>query len=168
MTRRGPSVLMLAVLGAVAQTFGCGRPAPPASAPPSAAATTAPLPPFLPPTVHAAPDLVPQVEVLSEDVVQTSYALPSGGAPVYGHAPDYHWLSGELLYSEARAVWRLRYAPATEDDAYGGSVTLTGKELTPVNHQGACVRVEGVLQKPDGREPNPSFRVEKIQILPRR
>src|SRR5262249_19173803 len=40
----------------------------------------------------------------------------------YGHAPDYHWLIGEL--QQWRKEWRLRYAPIDEEDTYGGTVTL--------------------------------------------
>ena len=86
-------------------------------------------------------------------------------APGYGHAPDFSWLTGELQHLLSRNVWRLRYAPADQEDRYGGTVLLVGDELPAECRPGQIVRVEGELVNPESDEPRPPYRVRKVQIL---
>jgi hypothetical protein len=86
--------------------------------------------------------------------------------PSYGHAPDYRWLTGELSFSPVRNAWRLRFADAEEDDAYGGSVTLIAPASPTTYHNGQRVRIEGELNDPCSQEPSPAYRVHYIQPLP--
>jgi hypothetical protein len=83
-----------------------------------------------------------------------------------GHAADYHWLIGELQYSEVRSVWRLRYAGAEADDSFGGSVTLLAPSPMTAYRSGQRVFVEGQLIDPHSTEPSPSYRVQSIQPIP--
>lgn len=83
----------------------------------------------------------------------------------FGHAPDYSWLTGEVEHIRARNVWRLRYAPADQEDRYGGTVVLVGDGLPADRHNGQIVRVEGQLVNPDTSEARPPYWVRSFQLL---
>ena len=87
---------------------------------------------------------------------------PTPARPEFGRAPDYRWLQGELLFSSVRGVWRLRYAAADDDDAYGGSVTLVDVDARLGLHAGQRVRVEGRLINPRSSEASPFYHVLKV------
>lgn len=78
-------------------------------------------------------------------------------------AEDYRWLVGELQYVHVRAVWRLRYAGAEEEDRHGGSVTLVETGSMSGFQSGQIVRVEGELVNPDVTGPSPAYRVRLIE-----
>jgi hypothetical protein len=110
------------------------------------------------------------------EIVQTRYRPPSadlsGAADnkppeqiEFGRAPDYGWLQGELLFSSVRGVWRMRYAAADDDDAYGGSVTLVGIDSRLALHAGQRVRIKGRLINPRSNEPSPFYRVLSVQAV---
>jgi hypothetical protein len=82
-----------------------------------------------------------------------------------GHAADYSWLTGELQYLAARNVWRLRYAPADQEDRYGGSVLLVGDALPAERKSGQIVRVEGQLVNPETSEARPPYWVRTFEVL---
>jgi hypothetical protein len=84
--------------------------------------------------------------------------------PGLAHAPDYGWLTGELEHIRAKNVWRLRYAPADQEDRYGGAVQLVGDGLPPGCKSGQLVRVEGQLVNPDAG-PRPPYWIRSFQLL---
>jgi hypothetical protein len=88
--------------------------------------------------------------------------LPRRG---YGRAEDYAWLTGELQYLRSKNVWRLRYAPADQEDRFGGTVVLVGNALPADCKSGQIVRVEGQLVNPDTDRPRPPYWVRSIKIL---
>jgi hypothetical protein len=82
----------------------------------------------------------------------------------FAHAADYGWLTGELEHIQAKNVWRLRYAPADQEDRYGGAVQLVGDSLPPGCKSGQVVRVEGQIVNPDAG-PRPPYWVRSFQLL---
>jgi len=94
-------------------------------------------------------------------------ARPDGEDPPipYNHAPDYHWLTGELRYSPARAAWCVHYATQEEEDRHGGSVTLIAPGKLTGLHSGQAVCVEGELVNPQADEPSPSYRLRNVRPL---
>jgi hypothetical protein len=110
------------------------------------------------------------------EIIQTYYR-PAGSEPnltvdsksatqlEFGRAANYEWLQGELSYSSVRGVWRLRYASADEDDAYGGSVTLLDVSPTFALEAGQRVRVRGRLINPRSTEPSPYYHVLHLEPL---
>ncbi len=83
----------------------------------------------------------------------------------YGHAADYGWLLGELEYLRSKNVWRLRYAPADQEDRHGGTVLLVADSLPPDCKNGQVVRVEGQLVNPESDEPRPPYWVRTLRVL---
>lgn len=127
------------------------------------------------PIFQQTPIELPLAEAGNE-IVQTRYRPPStdvtgavdSKSPVqveFGRAPDYGWLQGELLFSSVRGVWRMRYAAADDDDAYGGSVTLVGIDSRLALHAGQRVRIKGRLINPRSNEPSPFYRVLSVQAV---
>ncbi len=125
------------------------------------------------PLLQQTPIEKPAVEPGNE-IVQTRYRPSSADLPgtvdnktsvqfEFARAPDYGWLQGELLFSSVRRLWRLRYAAADDDDAYGGSVTLVGIDSPLALHAGQRVRVKGRLINPRSNEPSPYYRVLSVQ-----
>ena len=84
--------------------------------------------------------------------------------PGYAHADDYGSLTGELEHIRAKNVWRLRYAPADQEDRYGGSVQLVGDGLPPDCKSGQVVRVEGQVMNPEAG-PRPPYWVRSFKLL---
>jgi hypothetical protein len=113
---------------------------------------------------------VPRNDVTAPEPEQSLPPVPEvaspskfASVPGYGHADDYGWLMGELQYFSARNVWRLRYAPADQEDRYGGAVQLVGEGVPADHTSGEMVRVEGQLVNPDSGDPRPSFWVRGIR-----
>jgi hypothetical protein len=86
-------------------------------------------------------------------------------APCFGHAPDYHWLSGQVEYSRILHAWRLRYASVDESDRFAGSVTLVENAHVGYLRDGEYVRVVGHLVNPDADGPAPAYRIESFQVI---
>jgi hypothetical protein len=170
----------LGILGSVL-VLGCGEPgaAIPEGASPAAAAERAPVaavpdratptePARLPPLLESQPlegsGGSPASGVSEARQVGYTQPEPKNG-PAYGHAPDYGWLVGTLHYSAVRKVWRLRFAAAEDPDRYGGSVTLIAPEAIPPSLNGKWVRAEGNLSPSSESDPNPGYRVRRLQPL---
>ncbi len=83
--------------------------------------------------------------------------------PAFGHAPDYSWLCGELQYQARTDVWRLRYAPVTEEDRYGGAVRIIPTGPMTAYRSGQIVRVEGYLQNSATELADPPYQVRYMQ-----
>jgi len=83
----------------------------------------------------------------------------------FGHAADYGWLMGELEYLHSKNVWRLRYAPADQEDRHGGTVLLVADSLPSDCKSGQVVRIEGQLVNPESDEPRPPYWVRTLQVL---
>jgi hypothetical protein len=66
------------------------------------------------------------------------------------------------VVQQFRNTWRLRYAPADQDDPYGGSVVLEGAGVENLR-DGQRVQVRGTLIPPTSRTSPARFRVESIQ-----
>src|SRR5262249_17329082 len=81
-----------------------------------------------------------------------------------GHAEDYSWLRGEIEYSRLANGWRLRYASVDDDDAYGGSVTLSGDQLQDLK-DGMRVMVKGEMREAESRRSAPTYRVVSFEML---
>jgi hypothetical protein len=86
-------------------------------------------------------------------------------APCFGHAPDYHWLSGQVEYSRILHAWRLRYASVDETDRFAGSVTLIENAHVGYLRDGEYVRVVGHLVNPDADGPAPAYRIESFHVI---
>src|SRR5437667_9929545 len=74
---------------------------------------------------------VPEMPTNESSVPETPSIAPapesSTTAPpeVMSHAEDYTWLKGTLEYMHADSGhWKVRYAPLSEEDTFGGSVVL--------------------------------------------
>ncbi|CAN5357856.1 hypothetical protein BH10PLA2_BH10PLA2_40010 [soil metagenome] len=98
------------------------------------------------------------------DPVSTATAKPATKIE-FGRAANYEWLQGELIFSSVRGVWRLRYAAADDDDAYGGSVTLLDISPNVALQAGQRVRVLGRLINPRSTEPSPYYHVSQLETL---
>jgi hypothetical protein len=168
------------IVGA-ALVLGCSRgqcPAPPAALPLAASPRAAGGPQdTTAATVPAEPRATRRPEVRVLEVLSAKCAAaeqdagpsndPWAAAAVYGHAPDYRWLTGELRYSPARGAWCLHYASEEEEDRHGGSVTLVGTGPMTGLRPGQAVRVEGQMIDPNTREPSAPYRVHRLRPLPR-
>lgn len=84
------------------------------------------------------------------------------------HAPDYSWIQGRLEYSAlSGGVWKVRYAPISDDDEHGGSVILESTPDTSSFQAGDTVYVEGRITPSEQRRAlhNPLFQVHRIRIV---
>src|SRR5262249_32012986 len=99
----------------------------------------------------------------NESVAQRRSFVDITASSSFGHADDYSWLRGEVEFSKLANGWRLRYASVDENDAYGGSVTLSGAVGTLTDGQHVYVR--GQLHDPDTRRAAPSYRVDSIEVI---
>ncbi len=116
---------------------------------------------------------LPQEATLAEEQEAPPSAVVRAARPncgeasiPYNHAPDYQWLTGELRYSPARAVWCLHYAGPDEDDRHGGTVTLVAATPLTDLRSGLVVRVEGELLDSQSQEPSPPYQVRSVRSLP--
>jgi hypothetical protein len=85
--------------------------------------------------------------------------------PSFSHAPDYHWLCGQVLYSKHNNAWRLRYASVDEEDPYGGSVTLAEDPRVANLKDGQFVRVEGQFITREDKGIAPPYQVDNLQVI---
>jgi hypothetical protein len=69
---------------------------------------------------------------------------PAPAASVYGHAPDHSWLVG-VLDKHYMGHFALRYCDASEDDSWGGKVSLDNDPRLAQFQDGDVVRIEGEL-----------------------
>jgi hypothetical protein len=139
-------------------------PTPPPTLPPS--------PPLASPPGKPEPDRVaselqtPAVAPPVSDISAQGQGQAQAQGPAgFGHAPDYSWVTGELEHIRARNVWRLRYAPADQEDRFGGTVLLVGDGLPAERKNGQIVRVEGQLVNPETTEARPPYWVRSFQVL---
>ena len=116
-------------------------------------------------TAHARPADCAAGEHVEPLLRRVLHEDPTTPLPVYGHAADYGWLTGELRYVFVRNAWCLQYASADENDGHGGNVTLCTSDPMTAYHSGQNVRVEGRLLNPDSREPSPVYEVRALQAL---
>jgi hypothetical protein len=86
-------------------------------------------------------------------------------APCFGHAPDYHWLSGQVEYSRICKGWRLRYASVDEVERFGGSVTLVDNKDLDQLKDGQYLLVQGHLNDPSATGISPAYRVESFRVI---
>ncbi len=88
-------------------------------------------------------------------------------APVtaYSRAVDFSWLRGVLERGRQPNIWLLRYAPADDNDRFGGCVTLVlDADDARTLQAGQTVRVEGALMDPDAGGSRPGYRVTTIKL----
>jgi hypothetical protein len=107
------------------------------------------------------PEALPQAPVEKK-------TLPSADAPApacFGHATDYGWLSGQLIYSPFNKTMRLRYASVDQSDIWGGSVTLLGCPQLEGFKDGQMVRVKGKPSILESATTAPPYQVEAIDLL---
>src|SRR5262249_51915403 len=84
--------------------------------------------------------------------------------PYLAHAPDYHFIAGELWYSPSQKAWRVHYGSKRED-AYGGILDLTGLGSMKDFTIGQAVYAEGQLVSMDAQTGAAAYRVTKILDL---
>ena len=101
--------------------------------------------------------------VAPRQVVTQETDQPATGMTVAGHSPDYRTLCGKVR--SFRGNFRLRYADASEDDRYGGSVSLEGV-IEPLR-DGYQICVQGQLIPAADRFATPRFQVKSIEVLSR-
>jgi hypothetical protein len=103
-------------------------------------------------------------------------ALRSTPAPaepgVYGHAPDHSWLLG-VIDKHYAGHTQLRYCNASEDDSWGGKVSLENDPQLAPFQDGDVVRVEGELLPVDPGQHDawnhyPHYRVRDVKLIQRR
>ena len=71
---------------------------------------------------------------------------PTDQGATYGFDGNYAWLHGQLEYSAATKVWKLRYVPIDgPTDRFGGSVVLADSDLLAGHKAGEFVAVKGQL-----------------------
>lgn len=86
--------------------------------------------------------------------------------PLYGHAPDYSWLIGNLQKVHVTgATWKIRYAPLDEEDRYGGTAIFTPDVRIDRFQDGDVVYVEGHIlnDRPSLYLAGPSYRIRTIR-----
>jgi hypothetical protein len=85
--------------------------------------------------------------------------------PCFGHASDYRWVSGQVMYSRVAKSWRLRYASVDEIDPYGGSVTLVDDGQLRDLKDGGYYRIHGHLENPEEKVSSPPYHVQSIEPI---
>lgn len=116
------------------------------------------------PAVGGKPEPASLAPELSQGGVVPPPVADTTANPGFAHADDYGWLTGELEHIRAKNVWRLRYAPADQEDRYGGAVQLVGDGLPPDCKNGQVVRVEGQVMNPEAG-PRPPYWVRSFKLL---
>ena len=94
--------------------------------------------------------------------------IPTQSDTPMDYGRDYSWLRGTLEYSNVRGgMWKVRYAPLSIDDPYGGSVVLDSDPTEAGLKNGDIVLVEGKISRPNGRPglPTPLYQVQNIRRL---
>jgi hypothetical protein len=150
--------------------------APHAVVSPALPATAAPPRAMPAPPAAAVPNQLPASAAATHTTLKPG-ALPAApAAPVangvvseieHGHAPDFGWIVGELIFDHARKTWRVRYGSIEdEDDRFGGSVTLDGgRQLLANCRPGQPVRVQGKLADPEAVVGSPRYLVADLKPL---
>jgi hypothetical protein len=93
---------------------------------------------------------------------------PTDQGATYGFDGNYAWLHGQLEYSAATKVWKLRYVPIDgPTDRFGGSVVLADSDLLAGHKAGEFVAVKGQLDGRPGPQGSysPLYRVSEVQRL---
>jgi hypothetical protein len=93
---------------------------------------------------------------------------PTDHGATYGFDGNYAWLQGQLEYSAATRVWKLRYVPIDgPTDRFGGSVVLADSDLLAGHKAGEFVSVKGQLDGRPGPQGSfsPLYRVSQVQRL---
>jgi hypothetical protein len=85
--------------------------------------------------------------------------------PRYDHDSQYHWLVGTIDYSNIQGAWVVRYAPADQEDRFGGSVVLVHSTALTDFHSGQLVCVEGYVLDNRSEQIRPPYQVRKIVAL---
>jgi hypothetical protein len=121
-------------------------------------------------------DVVAQPTVRERGPTVATPAVRSTPAPaepgIYGHAPDHSWLLGVIDKHYAGHV-QLRYCAASEDDTWGGKVSLENDpQLAPLQ-DGDVVRLEGELLPVDPSQGDtwnhyPHYRVRDVKLIQRK
>jgi hypothetical protein len=84
------------------------------------------------------------------------------------HAPDYSWIQGRLEYSAlGGGIWKVRYAPISDDDEHGGSVILESAPDDSQFQPGDTVYVDGRISASNQRRSlqNPLYQVHRMRIV---
>lgn len=94
------------------------------------------------------------------------------GSSVYGHAPDHTWLLG-VLDKHYHGHYDLRYCDASEDDTWGGKVSLESDPRLAQLQDGDIVRIEGELLPVDPSQRDtwshyPRYRVRDVKLIQRK
>jgi hypothetical protein len=96
-----------------------------------------------------------------------SIASDSAGGSMYGHAPDYHWIRGQLEYSQIDRQWKLRYIPVDGvTDDFGGSVVLPDPKVLTGHERGDFLEIRGRVsdQNPE-KGYAPTYEVAEVKPL---
>ncbi len=106
-------------------------------------------------------------QVTQTGVLQTGVQR-TGVDTRYGYDPQYHWLRGELEYSEILGSWQIRYQPhGSATDPLGGCAVLTDISKLGDCERGDFFEVHGTLQK--GADGNygyvPEFQIQQVRKL---
>jgi hypothetical protein len=126
--------------------YATAQPAPPTSLP-----QAMPVQKLLPEAVAVRPTDAAAPEAGAIEEQEASGQSPDGVSPgqkddsqsKLSHAPDFHWLIGELWYSTSQKAYRIHFSPQRHDDPYGGVLTL-GEPGPMTNYSiGQVVYVEG-------------------------
>jgi hypothetical protein len=103
--------------------------------------------------------------------IPTAFAsVPEVRSGSMAHAQDYSWLEGTLEYTHSDSGrWKLRYAPLSEEDPFGGSVVLDPDPKLQSFQPGDLVRIEGELVqlRSSVYVSGPLYRIHTIQPISR-
>jgi hypothetical protein len=83
----------------------------------------------------------------------------------FDHSPDYSWIQGKLEYTSlSGGIWRVRYAPLSADDQYGGCMILQSPPDPSQFRANDMVYVEGRILDVNTRGllPNPVYQADLI------
>lgn len=134
------------------------------------------------PVAAAGPDLTPADSPAATDsaplpqTVTAGHTMPTATASAapelvhvgFARAEDFSWLHGQVQYVRSTRSWRLRYADLSQEDPYGGSVTLTPQLNIEGLQDGQYVLARGQLVNPQARGIAPAYRVDTLQLGPTR
>ncbi len=99
------------------------------------------------------------IKMLDEPRTRPANVPPS--REIMDHAPDYSWIQGKLEYSAlGGGTWKVRYAPLSDDDEYGGSVQLESPPAADFG-PGDAVFVEGRIAQGNAA-PRPLYHVRRL------
>lgn len=105
--------------------------------------------------------------VLPQDkIVQVGQSMKVSPVREFAHAADYQWLQGELEYSHHNRTWQLRYASASEDDPWGGSMILMADPTSIGLKEGHFVKLFGHISNPDDdKRTLPVYKVDRFELM---